>query len=130
MIAAPNFSQPESEFVYNAMVAAAREALDAGYLVLLDATFGNKRRRDVVVDALRDHFVKVDFVHVICDPEIALQRNSTRPSDAVVPPDTVRSMLSSFEPPDGAIVVDSSSVPPEEAAGRIVRTLYPLVPPE
>jgi tRNA uridine 5-carbamoylmethylation protein Kti12 len=71
----------------------------------------------------------VDFVHVVCDLETALRRNSAR--SAAVPPENLRSIFLSFHPPEGALVVDSSITSPEEAARLVTESLlYPLVPPE
>lgn len=129
MISRPTFSVEESDLVYRACVAAAREALDRGRLVLIDGTFGSSRRRENTLSALAGHYFSVDFVYVKCELETALQRNSSRP--AAVPPDNVRSIYSAFEVPSTSVTVDSSMMAPEAVAEAVVRALpYPLVPPE
>lgn len=131
MIAEPTFSAMESDFVYGAATAAAREALDSGRVVILDGTFGSSRRREKTLMALAGHYSRVDFVLVTCDLQTALVRNASRTGRAAVPEKRVVDIRSKFEAPQGAIVVDSSRVGPQGAAEEIVRTLfYPLVPPE
>ena len=131
LISEPTFSHEESDFVYRAAADAAREALDEDHLVILDATFGSSRRRERTLDALVGHYSKADFVHVVCDLQIALRRNAARTGRASVPDANVMDILRRFEPPEGAIRVDSSRTSPEAAADEIIRTLlYPLVPPE
>ncbi len=129
MIAEPTFSLDESELVYLASAAAASEALDRGRLVILDGTFGSRRRRETTLSVLEGHYSSVYFVHVECDLETALRRNSARL--AAIPRDKVRSIFSSFEPPSKALTVDSSTTEPEVAAEAVARALsYPLLPPE
>ncbi|MDG6901488.1 MAG: ATP-binding protein [Nitrososphaerota archaeon] len=130
MIAGPTFSAAESEFVYGAAIAAAREALDADRTVILDATFGSSRRRERTVAALAGHYSNVRFVHVVCDLRTALGRNSARRGAAVVPEEKLVDILGHFEEPPGALRVDSTR-DPRECADQVIRTLlYPLVPPE
>lgn len=129
MITEPTFNMEESELVYLASAAATREALDKGRLVILDGTFGSRRRRETTLSALAGHYSSVDFVHVMCDVETALRRNSARP--AAVPQDRLRSIHSAFEPPSEALTVDSSATEPEAAAEAVAMALsYPLLPPE
>lgn len=123
MIIEPTFSAEESDFVYRAAAAAARESLDAGRMVILDATFGSSWRRSKTLEALAGHYSRVDFVHVVCDLKTALKRNADRPKAEVVPEKTVRDILRNFEEPEGAFRVDSSKNSPQSAAGRIVRAL-------
>jgi predicted kinase len=129
MITKPNYTAGESELVYSACVATAKEALDSGYLVILDGTFGTRRRREKTLLALSGHCTDVIFVQVKCSLETALIRNSGR--SAIVPEENLKGILSAFEPPDGAIIIDTTSVSPETAARHVVEaTAYPLVPPE
>ena len=123
MISEPTFSAGESELVYNACTAAAREALDAGRLVILDATFGSRRRREKTAGSLSGHYSRVDFVLVACDLETALGRNSARPGMAAVPREKVIDMVKSFDAPEEAFVVESSKDPPRALAERIVKGL-------
>ena len=130
MITRPTFSAEESDLVYGACVAAAKEALDDGRLVILDATFGSSRRRGETVKALAGHYSRVDFILVTCDLQTALRRNAARAGRAAVPGKKVVDMVSKFEVPEGALRVDSSK-DPQAAADEVIRALlYPLVPPE
>jgi predicted kinase len=129
MIVEPTYKADESESVYRTCVAVAKEWLDNGYVVVLDGTFRSSRQRESVLAALRGHYSVVDFVHIVCDLQTALRRNSARV--AAVPEERVRGMLSAFEPPTPALTLDTTTMPPEAAAAMVVRTLlYPLVPPE
>lgn len=131
MISNPSFSSAESDFVYGAAVASAKEALDAGRLVILDATFGSGRRREKTLRELAGHYSRVDFVLVTCDLQTALARNASRPGSAAVPEKDLLDILSKFEEPAGALRVDSSRGSPRGAADETTRALlYPLVPPE
>lgn len=129
MVSRPDYSAEESDLVYKSAIGAAKAWLDGGRVVILDATFGSSKRRASTVTELSGHFARVDFVYVACDLETALKRNSSR--SAAVPPDRVKGILSAFEVPEGAILVDSSKISPEAAARIVMRELlYPLVPPE
>ncbi len=130
VVSRPTFGGEESDFVYGAAVAAARMALDAGRLVILDATFGSSRRREKPLKA-GGALLRADFVLVKCDLEPALNRNASRAGPAAVPEKNLVDVLSRFEEPEGAMNVDSSRSQPQGAADVIVRALvYPLVPPE
>lgn len=131
LITRPTFSAEESDLVYGIATAAARLALDAGRLAILDATFGSSRRREGTLRELAGHYSRVDFVFVTCDLQTALRRNASRAGLAVVPEKNVADILSKFEEPEGAVRVDSSKGPPQAAADEVIRALfYPLVPPE
>ena len=123
MIPKPTFTHEESEFVYLSCVAVAKEALDRGYNVILDATFGSASRRAETLAPLVDHCSRIDFVHVVCDLETALRRNAARTGSAVVPAETIRDMLSTFEAPTPSLTVNTSKITPEEAAQTIVSSL-------
>jgi len=129
MIPVPNFSAEESELVYGSCVAVAKVWLDEGRLVILDGTFGSRRRREATLSELSGHCTGVDIVYVACDLQTALRRNSTR--YARVPPERLEGIFSAFEVPEAALRVDTSKVTPEAAAETVIRSLlYPLVPPE
>jgi len=130
MVSRPSFSAGESNLVYQSCAEVAKVWLDDGRLVILDGTFGSRRRREGMVAALEGHCSRADFVHVVCDLKTALGRNSAR--DSVVPPDRVNGMLAAFEAPLSALVIDSSKVTPHEAAQTIARELLrgPVREPE
>ncbi|MDG6917444.1 MAG: ATP-binding protein [Nitrososphaerota archaeon] len=128
-IANPDYSAKESEFVYSACLAVAREALDAGYDVVLDGTFRTEARRGSAVAALEGRYNSITFVRTVCDQQTALRRNGGR--DKAVPTERLLGIASAFEDPPGAVDVDTARMGPEEAAELVLRSLsYPLVPPE
>jgi len=129
MIPVPNFGAEESDMVYKSCIAVAKVWLDRGRLVILDGTFGSSRRREETLSELSGHYTSADFVHVVCDLQTALRRNSTR--YARVPPERVEGIQASFEAPQTALRVDTSDITSEAAAENVTRKLlYPLVPPE
>ena len=129
MLPEHDFGVEESDLVYRSCAEVAKVWLGSGRLVIMDGTFGSARRREATLAQLAWCFRRVDYVHVVCDLETALKRNAAR--QAAVPPSKVIGILSAFEAPERAIVVDSSRVSPVTAAEMIARELlYPLVPPE
>ena len=123
MLTAPSFDAAESDFVYRACVAVAKEALGVGRLVVLDGTFGSSKRREKTFGVLAGLYSRVDFVFVSCDLQTALERNATRTGGAAVPEDSVIGICRGFEPPDGALRVDSSKTPPQVLADEILKKL-------
>jgi len=127
MITVPNFGAEESELVYSSCVAVAKAWLDRGRMVILDGTFGSKRRRKVTADELSGHCTTIDFVYLGCDLQTALRRNATRYSR--VPPERVQGIYAAFEPPESALHVDTTEITAEAAAESVIQSLlYPLVP--
>jgi predicted kinase len=129
MISEPNFSANESEFVYEACTAVAEEALDDGRTVILDATFGSSRRRATTLSSLEGHYSRADIVHVVCDLETAMERNSVRPGPSRVPEENLRGIASGFEVPESAITVNTSEITPEAAAKLVAGALFNPVAP-
>lgn len=122
MLTHPGFSSEESKLVYDACFAVAKEALRAGYLVVLDGTFLKEEYRQEARRRLSRYFDRAFTVCVMCGLESALQRNSAR--TAVVPADRVKAMFEMFEKPRTAIRVDSSRMPPAFSASRIRAALF------
>jgi hypothetical protein len=127
MINHPSYSRGESDFVYRACAAVAKEALDKGRLVILDGTFGSSRRRGAIMSALEGYYYRADFVHMVCDLDTALRRNSTR--DAFVPEERVKGILSAFEAPVQALTLDTSESSPEGGAEAVEYILLYPGPP-
>jgi len=121
VLAHPIFSTDESEFVYNARFAIAKEALKAGYVVLLDGTFLREEHRTEARRVFRKYYERADTVWAWCELETALERNSA--SNAVVPAVKVKAMYGAFEAPRVAVRVDSSGMTPESGSKRIVLAL-------
>jgi len=121
MLAQASFSPDESKFVYSACFAIAKEALKAGYFVLLDGTFLREEYRLQARRVLMRYYERVDTVWVKCGVETALERNSAR--NAVVPAVKVRAMFDAFEAPEAGVTVDSSRMTPESASRRVIFAL-------
>jgi predicted kinase len=121
MITRPNYSGDESRTVYDACFAVAKEALRNGYSVLLDGTFMREEYRSEARRSLRRNCSRVDTIWVDCSLETALRRNAQRENP--VPAEKVRGVRSSFEPPRGALRIDSTQISPEAAADRVRSSL-------
>ena len=121
MLAHPNFTPEESKFVYDACFGVAKEALKAGYVVVLDATFLKEDYRKEARAMLSRYCQRIDAVWVQCNLDVALKRNAAR--KAMVPPAKVQAMLDMWERPGYAIIVDSSRTSAESAASQIVSEL-------
>ena len=121
MLSHPNFSGEESKFVYDGCMAVAKEALREGYTVLLDGTFMREDYRQQARDKLARYSSRVDVVHVACDLETALRRNSSR--RVSIPPDRLRSIYERFEVPRRALRIDSTRLRPSDAAARVAAAL-------
>ena len=128
MIPEPSYSAEESEFVYQACIAAAGVALDLGYFTILDGTFGSRKRRDSALAALEAHCSRADVVHVQCDLNIALDRNARRRKP--VPEENLKGIVAGFDVPVGAVTVDTSKMEAEDAARMVMRRLGLLVAAE
>lgn len=121
MLSHPVFDQKESQFVYDACYAAAKEALRSGYLVVLDGTFMRDEYRSEVRNRLRRSCTRMDFVWVDCLLATALERNSLRESP--IPPEKVEGIHGGFQKPKRAVRVDSTILDPGAAASLIAGAL-------
>ncbi len=121
MIASPDYSSRESRFVYEAATTVAEAALAKGYDVILDATFPREEFRREAVSRLHGLSAAWIIVWVACDPIVAYRRNSERSQK--VPIESFVRLWHSFEPPSGALRIDSEAVAPREAAGKILDEL-------
>lgn len=74
----PQYTPEEKETVYQAIRDRARDALDAGDTVVLDATFARRHRRLSVRDLAEDCAVAFHLVKVTCDQSVAEDRIRTR----------------------------------------------------
>ena len=121
MVGSAEFSSSESRFVYSAATAVAEEALGHGYDVLLDATFPREEFRREAISRLANLSESWLVVWVRCDPMLAYQRNSQRTQK--VPLESFMRLCRSFEPPQGALVVDSQAMAPGAAAEKILAAI-------
>lgn len=121
MIPKPSYTRHESRFVYESMFLVGREALKRGYDVILDGTFLREDYRGEALEKLSRYYSSASLVCVLCEPETARARNSSRP--AAVPDESFERLVRSFERPRKAIVVDSGRRSPESSAGKVLREL-------
>ncbi len=121
MIARPNYSGPESEFVYDSCVQVAREALERGRPAVLDGTFARTLHRTRAFTALRGLYGRGIVVDVVCSFDTAKRRNGSR--EEVVPEERLRGIYASFEEPIGALRVDTDKRSAEESAAIILAVI-------
>jgi predicted kinase len=121
MLPNPAFGQKESQFVYDICYGIAKEALRAGYLVVLDGTFMRDEYRSEARTRLRRYCTRMDTVWVDCPLETALKRNSLRESP--VPSEKLELIQAGFQAPHGALRIDSSATTPEAATELMASAL-------
>ena len=124
MIASPDYSSPESRFVYEAATGVAEAALAAGYDVILDATFPREEFRREAVSRLHGLSHAWLVVWVSCDPLLAYKRNAERSQK--VPLESFLRLWRNFEPPRGSLKIDSEKISPGDAAEIIMTELEKL----
>lgn len=125
-IASPTYTSAESAFVYESAIIFAGYALESGYNAILDGTFLRNDYRQDALMKLKDLCSRSVVVSVVCDIDVARQRNVSR--QAVVPTENFERMLSTMEVPEGALSVDSTSMTPEQAADIIVNAVRRTAP--
>jgi predicted kinase len=121
MLARADYSSLESRFVYEAATSVAKDALRQGYDVVLDATFPREEFRREAISRLRGDAEASVVVWVWCDPTLAYKRNSQRAER--VPLESFLRLWRGFEPPGGALRIDSEAIAPGEAAEKILGEL-------
>ena len=119
MIPVPLYTHSESKFVYDSMFLVGRQALKDGYDVILDATFLKDEYRSQAEKRLSKYCAQCFFVAVLCDTEVARERNSQR--SANVPDQSFNRLSAMFEKPKKAILVHSDKRTAESAARHILR---------
>ena len=117
MLGKAEYTSGESKFVYEAATSVAEDALRHRYDVILDATFPREEFRREALSRLARLFEGWLVVWVRCDPNVAYQRNSQRKDK--VPLEVFTRLRRDFEPPRGALVIDSQAMAPDEAAAKI-----------
>jgi predicted kinase len=121
MVGRAEYTAGESKFVYASATSVAEEALGHGYDVILDATFPREEFRRAALARLARLFGGWLVVWVWCDPLLAYQRNSER--NKKVPLESFMRLSRNFEPPRGALVVDSQATTPGEAAQKVLAAI-------
>lgn len=122
MIPAPTYTRAEARFVYESMFLVGRQALKTGYDAILDGTFLREDYRSEAERKLARYCSAYDVVCVLCDPELARERNSQR--EGAVPDASFDRLSASFEKPRKAIFVYSDRGSPESAAAYLLRRLW------
>ena len=74
----PQYTTEETERTYAAVRERARDILDDGGRVVLDATYRARPFRDNVAAMAADLGVDCEFVHVTCDPDVVRERIEQR----------------------------------------------------
>jgi predicted kinase len=121
MVTSPNHRGRESRFVYSSVILVGREALRAGYDVILDGTFLKEEYREEAISKLKRLYRTVLVVYTDCDVDIAYMRNQSRA--AKVPLETFARMYSRFEHPTSALRIDTAKTSPELAAEAVLLQL-------
>jgi predicted kinase len=121
MLGKVEYTSPESKFVYDAATSVAEAALRHGYDAILVATFPREEFRRMALSRLSRLFEGWLIVWAWCDPQVAYQRNSRRTDK--VPLESFMRLWRSFEPPRGALVIDSQAMSPEDAATKIIAAM-------
>ncbi len=121
MVARPRHTAAESRFVYRSAFAVAAEALKQKYDVVLVATFYREGFRREAISRLGSLCDAWLMVWAWCDPVLAYHRYSQ--SNPMVRREDFMRLSRTFEPPRDALVIDSRSTSPEEAARRILSTM-------
>jgi predicted kinase len=121
MLGKAEYTPGESRFVYEAATSVAEQALRHKYDVILDATFPREEYRRAALSRLAELFGDWVVVWVRCDPMVAYKRNAERTEK--VPLESFVRLWRSFDPPRGALVIDSQATAPDEAAARILASI-------
>jgi predicted kinase len=121
MIANPEYTGPESEFVYNSCLQVAREALTGGRPVVLDGTFTRSYQRVKALAELHGLYGQCVLVHAMCSIDTARLRNASR--IAVVPEERLQGINAHFEEPLEALKLDTDAHSAEENANIVLSAL-------
>jgi aminoglycoside phosphotransferase family enzyme/predicted kinase len=68
--------------VYDSLVAEARKMLNAGSGVILDATFGKRSQRQLLINTMKEAGIEPLFIECRADKDVIIQRLSRREHDA------------------------------------------------
>jgi aminoglycoside phosphotransferase family enzyme/predicted kinase len=120
--------------VYEEMLSEARFGLEAGWPVVLDATYGRASQRAAVVGFAQREGWPLLFVHCGCRDEVIRERlleRAARRGVSDAGPELLDKVRSSFEQPEETGVTDrlvclSNEQPEEERLGLILRALSRL----
>lgn len=108
------YSPEVTERVYAAMAEVAQGVLEAGYGVVLDATFSRASQRRMMIALARRLGVPYLFLKVECPPEVLRERLSRREDISDGRVEILEDHLRAFEPPEeipaeGLLAIDTTS---------------------
>ena len=117
LYADPTYSADETASVYDALLSRAKERLDRGESVVLDATFADARFRTAAVELGAEAAGEHTLVCVECDRAVAERRIRQRDGISDADVDVYRQFADAFDPVEmEAVVVDNSGDEYETAA--------------
>lgn len=117
LFAEPAYSGTETEQVYEELHERARNALDAGESVVLDATFARGEYRSLSRDLAAACDVSFGLVEVVCEASVVERRLADREGVSDADRAVYRQFREGFEPIDmDHAVVDNSGTPAETRA--------------
>ena len=127
------YSAEMTERVYEEMLRQARLGLEAGFPVVLDATYSRSSQRAGVARLAARAAGRSLFVHCGCHDEVIMQRlleRAARRGVSDAGPELLERVRADFEPPEepavaGRLVCVSSDEPEEERVSRIAQALIP-----
>lgn len=109
------YGEDATERVYEQMVKAAKEVLEAGYPVLLDATFAKRKQREKVLKLAEDLRVPCLFLYLQCPLEVLKKRLEGRKDISDGRPEILEDQVKGFEEPmelvGGRLIVLDTSFP-------------------
>ncbi|MEF8813545.1 MAG: AAA family ATPase [Halovenus sp.] len=117
LFAEPAYSETETEQVYEGLYERARDRLEAGESVVLDATFARREYRSMSRELAATYDVSFSLVKVVCEASVVERRLADREGVSDADRKVYRQFREEFEPigVDHA-VVDNSGTPAETRA--------------
>jgi len=125
----PSYSETEREYVYRAIVYAAKKLYETGHNVIIDATGNRRRWRKLARDLIPEFFE----VYLKCPVETCIEREGKRTETHGAPKDIYKKAEEGWPVPGKAVPYEESKGPnlvihtdrelPDSAVERIVRML-------
>lgn len=118
----PEYTEQETRTTYEALLERARSDLEAGQDVVVDATFNQAGERDRAAAVAERAGAAVEFVRVVCPPEIVRERIRARTGDASEANlEVYREHRETFEPLEREHVTIDNSGTLEESREQVDR---------
>lgn len=93
----PEYTQEERNAVYEYLYDEARESLENGESVVVDATFAERRHREAVREIARECGVEFRLLRVVCDRQIVERRIERRDDISDADIETYRNYREKFD---------------------------------